>query len=164
MSGVGEDILDTIKKAFDFKGNRPIIVCLGNEFRNDDGIGPYIAKRIRNETIKVIDAGQVLENYITDIINYKPTDIILIDAGLFGAKVGEIKILDEKNLSHSKMLSTHSIPINTLLDFIRAELAGVNITLLAIQVSDIGFGENITKEVMIAGDIIIDYLNNLKRH
>lgn len=144
-----------------YKGNKILVVFLGNEFRNDDGIGPYISKKINNPNIKVIDAGQTFENYIVDIVNYRPTDIVIVDAAFFGGKVGEIRILDEKKLSQIRMVSTHSIPINLILDIIKNDLPDVNVVILGIQVSDVGFGENISDDVKKTADTLINYFNNL---
>ena len=155
-------MMDTIKKAFNFKGDRPLIVCLGNEFRNDDGVGPYIASRINNKGIPLINAGEVFENYLTEIINYRPTDIVIIDAALFGGSVGDVEILDEKKLATSKIISTHSLPVTALIDIIRADVKDVNITILGIQVYDTGFGQKISDEVRSSADAIVEFINNLK--
>ncbi|MGC8867259.1 MAG: hydrogenase maturation protease [Elusimicrobiales bacterium] len=144
-----------------YKGDKPVIVCLGNEFRNDDGIGPYIAKKISNHRIKVINAEQSFENYVFDIVEYKPTDVIIVDGAFFGGEVGEIRILDERSLCEVRMLSTHSLPITLLIDMIRNDLPCVNFVIVGIQILDTGFGQSIDSRVKESAEIVITYFNNL---
>lgn len=150
-------VFDNIK----LKGKRIVVVCLGNELRNDDGVGPYIAKRIKNDSVKIIDAGQSFENYIFDVINYSPTDLFIVDAAFFGGNTGEVSILDEKNLAVARMVSTHSLPLNLLLDMVRQEIHDINIIIVGIQVSNCDFGTDINTDVKKAADALIDYFNKI---
>ncbi len=144
-----------------YKGNRIVGVFLGNEFRNDDGVGPYIAKKINNPKIKVINAEQTFENYIFDIIEFHPTDVIVVDAAFFGGRVGEIRILDEKKLSQVKMVSTHSLPLNLLIDMIRSEIADVNFIIIGIQISNVDYGEKISDDVRKSADVLVEFFNKI---
>ncbi|MCX7641949.1 MAG: hydrogenase maturation protease [Elusimicrobiales bacterium] len=143
------------------KGEKIVVVCLGNDLRSDDGIGPYIARKIKNDKFIVINAGQSFENHIYEIFKYEPSDLIIIDAAFFGQKVGEIALLNIEDISSVKMVSTHSIPINFLIEIIKNELPDINVIIFGIQVLDTSFGENIKKEVKEAGDFLVDLLNSL---
>lgn len=161
---MSEDIsnkIDFFKDIFSNIGKKPVIVCLGNDLRNDDGIGPYIARNIKNNKFKIIDAGQVFENYIYDIINYRPTDIIIIDAAFFGGSTGDVSLIGEDKISCVKMVSTHALPLTHILDIIKAELNNVNIYIIGIQISNTGFGEDISDSVKKVGDDIINYINSI---
>lgn len=161
MSKDGNNKIAFLKEIFSKLGNRAIIVCIGNDLRNDDGIGPYIAKNIKNDKFKIIDAGQVFENYIYEIIDYNPTDIIFIDAAFFGSSPGDLSLIDENSISSFKLVSTHSLPLTHLLDLIRCEIKDVNIHIIGIQVSNTDFGESISSEVKKTGDDIVNYINSL---
>lgn len=153
--------INILKEIFSNLGKRPIIVCVGNDLRNDDGIGPYIARNIKNDKFKIIDAGQIFENYIYEIIDYNPTDVVFIDAAFFGSSPGDLSLIDENNISSFKLLSTHSLPLTHLLDLIRFEIKDVKIHIIGIQVANIDFGENISSDVKKTGDDIINYINSL---
>jgi len=149
---------EEIKKAIS-NDNDTLYVFIGNELREDDGAGPYIARNIKNNKIKFIDAHSVFENYISDIIELKPKKIVIMDAAFFEGVAGEIKILDEKNLKSYKIISTHTLPLNTFLDYIRGELKDVNIIILGIQPKRVGYEEKISDEVKKTCDEVINYLN-----
>ena len=67
----------------DNNSRKIIILGIGNESKGDDGVGPYIIKRLKifnkNPNLVLIDAGVVPENYIQKIINFNPETIIIID-------------------------------------------------------------------------------------
>lgn len=162
MSKDGHDKIEPLKKVFSNIGERVLIVCIGNELRNDDGVGPYIARGIKNTKFKVIDAGDVLESYIYDIIDYKPSDIIIVDAAFFGGSVGDISIIKEEDISSVRMVSTHTLPLSHLINIIRSELNNeLNIKIIGIQVSDTSFGQNISDKVKKTADEIVDYINSV---
>lgn len=140
---------------------KTVIVCLGNEFRGDDGIGPYVAKNIKNNKFIVIDAGQILESYIQDIIDYKPKKLIIIDAAFFDGYIGEIRVVDERKISNYKMISTHSFPLTILLDIIRTDLKDIDIKIIGIQISNTDYKEGLTEEVKRSANLLIDLINTL---
>ncbi|MCK4995079.1 MAG: hypothetical protein KAS13_08575, partial [Candidatus Omnitrophica bacterium] len=50
-----------------------LIITVGNSFRSDDGVGPYLgAKLKRMKGLKVITAGINPENIIDEVIDLKP--------------------------------------------------------------------------------------------
>lgn len=153
---IDRQILQEIK---DF--NNTVYVFIGNDLRKDDGAGIYIVNNIHNNKIKKINAGSVFENYINEIILLKPQRIVIFDAAFFGKKPGSVEILDEKNIKNYKMISTHTLPLNVFLDFIKEELKDVKIIIIGIQIKDAGFGEELSEEVKKSCDKIINFLNNL---
>jgi len=146
-----------IENALSFD-NKTLFVCIGNSLRGDDGVGPYIAEKLKSKNIKVINAGQILENYIDEIISLKPSKIIIIDAAFFNGKVGEYRILEESKLNSYKLISTHSIPINLLLNIIRQDLLDVKIVILGIQPKNIDYNEQLTPYVKKTADEIVEFI------
>jgi hydrogenase 3 maturation protease len=144
---------------------KTVIVCIGNDLRADDGVGPYIASflKIKSKDIKIINAFSVIENYIDEIIKFSPNKLIIIDAAFFDGEVGEIRILDENKLSNYKIVSTHSFPLDSILKIIREDLPKLEITILAIQPQDIGYKEALSGKVKAAADEIIEFYNSLGR-
>lgn len=139
-----------------------LYVFIGNELREDDGAGPYIAKNIKNPELKIINAQSVFENHVSSIIDLKPDKLVIIDAAFFDGKDGEAKILDEKNLKSYKMFSTHTLPLNIFLDFIREELKNIDIVIVGIQAKTMDYKEGLSFEVKKTCDEIIKYFNSIE--
>lgn len=138
-----------------------LYVFIGNDLREDDGAGPYMAKKIKNDKIKIIDAGSVFENRVSEIIYLKPDKLVIIDAAFFGGKPGDIQILDEKKLKSYKMFSTHTLPLNIFLELIRDEIKNIEIVILGIQPKSMDYKEGISNEVKESCDNIVNYLNSI---
>ncbi|MCM8773035.1 MAG: hydrogenase maturation peptidase HycI [Candidatus Omnitrophica bacterium] len=139
------------------KGEKLVILGIGNRLKMDDGVGSIIAEKlkslIKNKNIVVIDAENKPENYIGFIKKVNPSIILVIDACDFGASAGNFKIfkIDEiKDIT----FSTHNISISLLKNF----LPEFEIYLLGIQFEKIGFGEKISQSVSDSIEKIINLL------
>ena len=69
-----------------------LIMCIGNREGGDDAIGPYIADKLKDSDINVIDCGTVPENYTGIVKKYNPDKLVIIDAADIGLKSGEFRI------------------------------------------------------------------------
>lgn len=97
-----------------------VILCIGNKYGGDDGIGPYIAKNLlnkKNDTFYVIDSGTTPENYTSMIKKLNPKILIIIDAVEMGLKPGDIRIIDKEKIGVMH-ISTHNIPISLLISYL----------------------------------------------
>lgn len=109
-----------------------LVICIGNEQNGDDGVGPYIAKELRSkrEDMEVVDCGTTPENYLGIIRRFKPEKLIIVDAVEMGLEPGEIRIIP-KELTGSCCISTHNIPISTLIIYLENYVR--DITFIGIQ-------------------------------
>ena len=100
-----------------------LILCIGNQEGGDDGIGPYIAERLKNKLSadKVIDCGTVPENYTGFIRRQQPETLILIDAAEMNLPPGEIRIIPKEKLG-TMHLSTHGIPLSVFIRYLEKEV------------------------------------------
>jgi len=97
-----------------------VILCIGNKYGGDDGIGPYIAKNLinkKNDNFYVIDSGTTPENYTSMIKKLNPKILIIIDAVEMGLKPGDIRIIDKEKIGVMH-ISTHNIPISLLINYL----------------------------------------------
>jgi len=103
-----------------------LILCIGNEEGGDDGIGPYIAERLKSESSHdmVFDCGTTPENYTGIIKRQKPKTLILIDAAEMNLPPGEIRIIPREKLG-TMHLSTHGIPLSVFIDYIGKEVPSI---------------------------------------
>jgi hydrogenase 3 maturation protease len=136
-----------------------LIITVGTDFRSDDGVGPYIAKKCVSlkRNIMVLDAGDKPENILDRAVEIKPQRTIIIDAADFGGQPGDVRVVPEAAIS-DKMLSTHMFPL-TIISRILAEDAGTDVCFIGVQPKGTGFGEGLSPEVRESAEMIIGLLN-----
>ena len=102
-----------------------IILGIGNELKCDDGIGPFIINKLKQENIEndnvlLINAETVPENFTGKIRKENPTHIMLIDACLMDSKPGEIKIVDSQDFADIG-ISTHSMSLSYFVKYLQQD-------------------------------------------
>jgi hydrogenase 3 maturation protease len=144
---------------FTFSDKNPLlIITIGNSYRSDDGVGPYIASKIKKckKNLIVLNAEDKPENIIDEATRLKPGKIVIIDAADFGGMPGEIRLIEKKDIPDTS-LSTHSFSPNILAAIIEED-TGADVLFLGIQPESIQFGEGISKPVKEAAKRIISCL------
>jgi hydrogenase 3 maturation protease len=136
-----------------------LILCIGNREGGDDGIGPYIADRLKSDSPHdmVLDGGTIPENYTRVIKQQKPKTLILIDAAEMNLPLGEIRIIPKEKLG-TMHLSTHGIPLSMLIQYLEKEVP--HIIFIGIQPETIQ--GKISNPVKKSGDALIDLLKKKK--
>ncbi len=139
-----------------------MIVGIGNELRKDDFIGIQIVKELKNRVsnnVIIIESETVPENYMDSIIDFHPSHVLLIDAGLLGLKPGNVKfIIAGKFLNTSTTpISTHMLPLQIFCTYIQQE-TNTKLALIIIEPKDTSFGEGLSVEVQDTATQLIDSL------
>jgi hydrogenase 3 maturation protease len=93
------------------------VMCIGNPQGGDDAIGPYIARKLKELNIDVIDCGTTPENYTSVVKQINPKKLIIIDAVDMGLKPGEIRIVPKEKIG-VMTISTHGIPTSILMNYL----------------------------------------------
>ena len=149
-------------------------MTVGNSFRSDDGVGPFIADRLAawedarelresegsEMAIDWINAGQNPENIIDEAIARNPDRLVVIDAADFGGEPGEARIIPSELIPESTM-STHMIPLNVITQLI-ADETGSETVFLGIQAVSFSLGEGLSQRVQETGERIVDFLTQDK--
>jgi hydrogenase 3 maturation protease len=142
------DIQSSLKEWFS-GAQRVVIAGIGNPFRRDDFVGVEIVRKLQNrvsQSVYLIEAETVPESFIDPITKFKPTHILIIDAGLLNQKPGTSKLAGTKQLMRKSSISTHTLPLRIFCDYL-TETTGAKITLLIIQPQDTSFGEGLTPKL-----------------
>ncbi|MCM8781869.1 MAG: hydrogenase 3 maturation endopeptidase HyCI, partial [Candidatus Omnitrophica bacterium] len=138
-------MLDHLKEHL--KGN-VVILGIGNTLRNDDGAGSLLAARLKDKVpYTVYDAGEGPENYLGKIVRDEPDNIIIIDAVDFDAEPGEFRVIEAEDIKTANLFSTHNASISLTINYLQNNLKA-DIIILIIQPKNIGFGENLSPEVV----------------
>lgn len=112
-----------------------VFVGIGEEKMTDDGVGPYIISELldfSNERFKFINAGTDMMNRIDEIIEFNPTHIVLIDTCTVNSPPGTCSILRRDNIVDFVPISSHTIPVQIVIDLIAEKLQGVDIFMIGI--------------------------------
>ncbi|MEI8631297.1 hydrogenase maturation peptidase HycI [Vibrio sp. PP-XX7] len=139
--------------------SRQILLTVGNSMMGDDGAGPYLAELFRKTPIdgwEVLEGGTMPEDTLHLIRQIKPARVLVVDAADFGEKAGEIRIIDPDTIADMFMVSTHSLPLNFLLDELKTFVPVV--TFVGIQPAAVAFGFPMTEMVQTAVETIYQRL------
>ncbi len=132
---------------------RVSLLCVGNELSGDDGLGAAVARGLAGlPGAQVIYAHTAPENFIDEVIAYRPERVVIVDAADFGGRPGEIRLIDSKAVQAAHF-STHRAPMRLLLG--RLEAAGIGVALVGVQAAGMGLGEPMCSEVEYAARAII---------
>ena len=135
-----------------------VILTIGNSFRCDDGVGPYIGEKLTStKSVLVVNAEYSPERVIDEIVAFGPKSIVIIDAADFNGQPGEIRLIKAENISQTT-LSTHSIPLSVISQILINDTQA-KVEFVGIQVKHVSMGENLSQEVKDAADKIVKFFH-----
>lgn len=134
-----------------------LIMCIGNREGGDDAVGPYIADKLKDSDIKVIDSDTAPENYTGVVRRYNPKNLVIVDAADMELKPGEIRIIPKEKVGVMH-ISTHGIPVSVLINYLEKYVK--NIIFIGIQPEKMS--GIMTENVRKSGDKIVNIIKNKK--
>ena len=141
-----------------------IVLGVGNELKSDDGVGPFIIKKLIAENIEkdnllFINAETVPENFTGKIRKEKPTHVIIVDACLMGGKPGDIKIVDKDDFVNIG-ISTHSMSLSYFVKYLEKD-SDFKIIFIGIEPETMDWGETPTESVEKTAFAFIELLKGI---
>lgn len=144
----------------DILSGRVVIACIGNEMRGDDGVGPFLARLIKEtQQVRVIDCGETPENFLGKVIGLKPEKVVVIDAAYFGGKAGDVKLVSREEITGGGA-STHDAILTVFADYIEGESCA-QVFFLAIQPESTKMGEALSEPVAMAAKKLASVINEI---
>ena len=132
---------------------RLAVLGVGNRMLGDDGAGMMAAERLSkaklSRNVMVVKGGVAPENFTGKIVGFKPTHLLIVDAAVFRAKPGSLRLFTMDEVS-GLTFSTHRLPLTLLTDYIKHSLPEVDARLLAVKPGKVGWGLKPTREVSAA--------------
>ncbi len=128
---------------------RVIVAGIGNPLRKDDFVGVEIVRKLKNQVskfVRLIECEDVPESFIEPIVEFKPTNILIIDAAMLGLKPGTSKLIEVSELIGQPPVSTHALPLRIFCEYL-TKTTGAKIALLIMQPKDTSFGEGLTSKL-----------------
>lgn len=126
-----------------------VIAGIGSSLRKDDFVGGEIVRNLRNkvsQSVYPIECETVPESFIEPIVKFKPSHILIVDAGLLNLKPGSSKLIEPNQMAEQPAISTHMLPLQIFCKYL-ARTTSAKIALLVIQPKDTSFGEGLTTEL-----------------
>lgn len=142
-----------------------IILGVGNELKCDDGVGPYIIKKLQAEDIEdrdkllFINAETVPENFTGKLRKENPSHIIIVDACLMGGEPGDVKIVDKYDFANIG-ISTHSMSLSYFVKYLERD-NDFKIIFVGIEPESMDFSEKLTENVEKSAYEFIDILKGI---
>ena len=141
-----------------------IVLGVGNVLKCDDGVGPFIIKKLKQDDIEserllFINAETVPENFTGKIRKEKPTHLIIVDACLMGGEPGDIKIVDEHDFANIG-ISTHSMSLSFFVRYLEKD-TDFRIIFIGIEPESMDYSENLTENVEKTAYGFIDTLKGI---
>jgi hydrogenase 3 maturation protease len=135
---------------------KTVIAGIGNPIRKDDFVGVKIIQELRGKlpkNISLIECETVPESFMDEIVELKPSHLLLVDAAVMGLMPGEVRLFDAEKVTDFPPVSTHMLPLRVFCDYI-TQLTNAKIALLLVEPGNTEFGESLTPEVKAAAENI----------
>jgi len=139
---------------------RVVVVGIGNPIRMDDFVGVKVVRDLQgkvSEKVYLIECETVPESYIQQIIDFKPSHVLLVDAAVMGLEPGECRLVKPEHLKVFPAISTHMLPLRVFCEYL-ANTTEAQIALLLVEPKDTDFGEGLSQEVETAEHKIVNLL------
>ena len=141
---------------------RVAVLCVGNELRGDDALGPELARGLSvDEPWKVFDCGVAPENWTGAVCSFRPDVVLVIDAIHWDAPPGAVRCWDANELAGAG-LSTHHASLSLTLDVIRQSTGAPGIV-LGVQPQSVELGEEMSPAAEAAVDRLQAELSEIHR-
>jgi hydrogenase 3 maturation protease len=147
-----------------FKGAKRVVVAgIGNPIRTDDFVGVKIVQDLTGKVSKnvcLIECETVPESFMQEIVDLKPSHVLLIDAAFIGLKSGETRLVFPEQVTDFPAITTHFLPLRIFCEYI-TKMTEANIALLLIEPENTKFGEGLTPTARKAAEKIIKIMLEL---
>ncbi|MEM4469984.1 MAG: hydrogenase maturation protease [Desulfurococcaceae archaeon] len=140
-----------------FKNNF-LVVGVGSPLRSDDQAGLLFCKELSKRGFDCLECEYGIENCFNEILEKKPSTLIVVDAALFeGGNPGNIIVAPEDSiLAGSLMISTHTIPISVVINLLKSMNAVKRVYLVGIYPGTLELGTAVSREVTRAIEDLVD--------
>jgi hydrogenase 3 maturation protease len=146
-------------------GDRRVAVMgIGSPIRGDDAAGLLVVEELQGcglRDVLLVSAETVPESFTGKIRGFGPTHVLMIDAADFRGAPGEARMIP-KTVIGGSTISTHSMPLNVLIDFIEKTTRS-RVALLGVQPKCTEFGAEVTPEIREASRKIASIICELLR-
>ena len=163
LSGSEEQTVEESLKQWLTGAKKVVVAGVGNPFRKDDNVGVKIVQDIKTKVsnkVFLIEAETIPESYMQKIVDFKPTHVLQVDAGIINKPPGIATLAHPEQLIRKTSISTHTLPLRIFCDYI-TQTAHAKLALLIIQPMNVDFGEGLTPALNKAAEKFATLLESL---
>jgi hydrogenase 3 maturation protease len=156
------NVQDALEKWF-AGADHVVVAGIGNSSRRDDFLGVKIVQDMQGKVPKnvcLIECETVPETFMPEIIDFKPSHVLLVDAALLGLKPGEIRLVFPEQVAAFPAVTTHFLPLRIFCEYI-TKMTGAKIAFLLVEPENTEFGEGLTPKVQAVADKLTGNLIDL---
>jgi len=142
---------------------RVVVAGIGNPIRSDDFVGVKIVQDLQGkvqERVYLIECETVPESFMQEIVDFKPSHVLLVDAAVLGLKPSETRLVFPEQVTDFPAVTTHVLPLRIFCEYV-AKMTEAKIALLLIEPEHTGFGEGLTPAVQVTAKKITGILLKL---
>lgn len=139
-----------------------IILGVGNELKSDDGVGPYVIDRlmeVSSDSVILIDAQTVPENFTGKIRKEQPSHLIIVDACLMDEEPGTVKVVSRDDFANIG-ISTHSMSLSYFVRYLEQD-NDFNVIFIGIEPKIMEFANALTPNVKEGADSLINDIKEI---
>ncbi len=142
---------------------RVVLAGIGNSIRRDDFVGVKIVQDLQGkvpERVTLLECETVPESFMHEIVDLKPSHVLLIDAAILGLKPSEARLIFPEQVANFPAVTSHVLPMRIFCEYV-AKMTEAKIAMLLIEPADVKFGEGLTPAVQGAAEKITKMLLKL---
>ncbi|MDD5195376.1 MAG: HAD hydrolase-like protein [Candidatus Omnitrophica bacterium] len=133
-----------------------LLIGLGNTLRGDDGAGARIISQLEDKiSLKTLNAGVSLENYLGKIAKINPGCIIMFDAASFEGEE-RFSLFGPKDIQNISLSLTHNSSLKLASEYLQKEI-GSDILIFAVRSQHQVFGKEMSVQTTQACEIIENF-------
>jgi hydrogenase 3 maturation protease len=140
-----------------------VVAGIGNPIRRDDFVGVKIVQDLEgkvSKNVSLIECETVPESFMQEIVDLKPSHVLLVDAAILDLKPGETRLVFPEQVTDFPAITTHVLPLRIFCEYV-TNMAEAKIALLLIEPENTEFGEGLTQKVQTAAEKITKMLLEL---
>jgi hydrogenase 3 maturation protease len=140
-----------------------VVAGIGNPIRRDDFVGVKIVQDLEgkvSKNVSLIECETVPESFMQEIVDLKPSHVLLVDAAILDLKPGETRLVFPEQVTDFPAITTHVLPLRIFCEYV-TKMAEAKIALLLIEPENTEFGEGLTQKVQAAAEKITKILLEL---
>ena len=141
---------------------RVVVAGIGNPIRMDDFVGVKIVQDLQgkvSERVYLIECETIPESFTQQIIDFKPSHVLLIDAAILGLEPGNVRLINPDQLTMLPAFSTHMLPLRIFCECL-TKTTDAKIALLLIEPEATDFGEGLTPKIEASAQEVVSTLLN----
>ncbi|MCW4054307.1 MAG: hydrogenase maturation protease [Candidatus Bathyarchaeota archaeon] len=148
-------IQGALKKWF-ATAEKVVVAGIGNPIRRDDFVGVKIVQDLKGKVPKkvfLIECETIPESFMENIVDFKPSHVLLVDAAILGLKSGDTRLMFPEQVTDFPAITTHVLPLRIFCEFI-TKMTEAKIALLLIEPENTELGEGLTPSVQATAEKI----------